>query len=104
MDTIAQARADRLLVLLLYEYLLTWSEEMRHFWVNPRNWGRPKWNTIFFLLNRYVPLLGQTPLIGIFIGGMVERNDEQVCIPTGCFRVSSTFLLGLLFLDVGSLR
>jgi hypothetical protein len=82
MDTAAQVRADRLVVLLLYEYLLTFAEERRHFWVSPRNWGRPKWNTTFFLLNRYVPLLGQIPMVGIYFGGMARRNDEQVCGPS----------------------
>ncbi|KAL4068454.1 hypothetical protein V8B97DRAFT_1918578 [Scleroderma yunnanense] len=53
----------------MYDYLLTFGKEIDRFWKKPR----PNWAFSFFIINRYLTLLGRIPA---FMVNFVQTNDN----------------------------
>ncbi|KAH7100817.1 hypothetical protein BKA62DRAFT_234667 [Auriculariales sp. MPI-PUGE-AT-0066] len=56
---------------LLYDYLLTFPDEVAYFWQ-----GRKTWPSLLFFLNRYLPILAT---LFNMIGQLVEPPSDMVC-------------------------
>ncbi|KIM55748.1 hypothetical protein SCLCIDRAFT_1220918 [Scleroderma citrinum Foug A] len=51
------------LTLILYDYALTIAREIELFWKRPKN----SWGFILFIANRYIIILGQGPLMLVYL-------------------------------------
>ena len=71
--------ANVLVGLILYEYCLTFSEEVECIWRRPVSGG-----TVIFLLNRYVTLLYRTLRIIQLVQWTNVTEDEANKVSNGC--------------------
>src|ERR1700761_6381707 len=63
-----------LVAILYYDYALTFSREVEHFWPNPYyRTVRTGWVSFVFLLNRYFAILGHIPIV---IGLIPSKSCE----------------------------
>ncbi|KAF8256888.1 hypothetical protein EI94DRAFT_1762127 [Lactarius quietus] len=77
-----------LLAILYYDYVLTFSREVKYFWPNTSRRG--SWVSVIFFLNRYFAILGHIP---IFISLMPSKSCEVAHHYSGYFGWPSNFLL-----------
>jgi hypothetical protein len=65
------------LVILYYEYALTFSMEVERFWAQ-----RFSWASFFFYLNRYLSLLGHIPVtMEYFLQSLASSPGVSIALP-----------------------
>ncbi|KAI0701244.1 hypothetical protein C8T65DRAFT_656546 [Cerioporus squamosus] len=76
---------------LLYDYMLTFNDEIRYFWDGPWSLSRS-----LFFLNRYVPFIVMTPIIVLRICYVYSKNLLIRGLVVGTFIASSAITVSFL--------